>query len=59
MGDYVKIPRGECAALYALEGRVQALCALVEHKKYISIDEVMLILGFEPLEDDGGEANAD
>ena len=38
-------------ALCAMEGRVQALVDLIRAKKAVTIDDALIILGYEPEED--------
>lgn len=58
MESRVCIPLDEYRALCAMEGRVNALHDLVKEKQYVSIDEALIILGFEE-DGNAGKSDAD
>ena len=47
--NMVPVPRDEYASLCALQGKVYSLEALLRTEKYLSVNEALLILGFEPI----------
>lgn len=53
------IPQSEYDALRAVESNAQALERLARKNRYMTIDDALVILGFEPIEDekDAGEQN--
>lgn len=57
MDGRVCITLDEYRALCAMEGRVNALRDLVKEKKYVGVDEALVILGFEE-EEHAGESDA-
>ena len=63
MGENIKIPvpRDEYAALCALQGKVYSFEAMARKNRYMSIDDALVILGFEPIEEekDVGKPDAD
>lgn len=63
MGENVEIPvpRDEYAALCALQGKVYSFEAMARKNRYMSIDDALVILGFEPIEEekDVGKPDAD
>ena len=63
MGENIEIPvpRDEYAALCALQGKVYSLEALLRSEKYLNVNDALLILGFEPIEDEkyAGKPDAD
>lgn len=54
MGENIKIPvpRDEYAALCALQGKVYSFEAMARKNRYMSIDDALVILGFEPIEEE-------
>ena len=63
MGENIEIlvPRDEYAALCALQGKVYSFEAMARKNRYMSIDDALVILGFEPIEEekDVGKPDAD
>lgn len=59
--NMVPVPRDEYAALCALQGKVYSFEAMARKNRYMSIDDALVILGFEPIEDekDAGKPDAD
>lgn len=59
--NMVPVPRDEYAALCALQGKVYSFEAMARKNRYMSIDDALVILGFEPIEDekDAGEPHGD
>lgn len=57
----ITIPQSEYDALRAVESNAMALERLARKNKYMSIDDALVILGFEPIEDekDAGKPDAD
>lgn len=50
--NMVPVPRDEYAALCALQGKVYSFEAMARKNRYMSIDDALVILGFEPIEED-------
>ena len=59
--NMVPVPRDEYAALCALQGKVYSFEAMARKNRYMSIDDALVILGFEPIEEekDVGKPDAD
>lgn len=59
--NMVPVPRDEYAALCALQGKVYSFEAMARKNRYMSIDDALVILGFEPIEEekDAGKPDAD
>lgn len=57
----ITIPQSEYDALRAVESNTLALERLARKNRYMSIDDALVILGFEPIEDekDAGKPDAD
>lgn len=57
----ITIPQSEYDALRAVESNALALERLARKNRYMSIDDALVILGFEPIEDekDAGKPDAD
>lgn len=57
----ITIPQSEYDALRAVESNAMALERLARKNRYMSIDDALVILGFEPIEDekDAGKPDAD
>lgn len=57
----ITIPQSEYDALRAVESNALALERLARKNKYMSIDDALVILGFEPIEEekDAGKPDAD
>lgn len=57
----ITIPQSEYDALRAVESNAMALERLARKNKYMSIDDALVILGFEPIEEekDAGKPDAD
>lgn len=50
--NMVPVPRDEYAALCALQGKVYSFEAMARKNRYMSIDDALVILGFEPIEEE-------
>lgn len=48
----ITIPQSEYDALRAVESNAMALERLARKNKYMSIDDALVILGFEPIEEE-------
>lgn len=59
--DTVTIPRDEYDALIAIENNTRTLERLARKNGYMNIDDALVILGFEPIEEekDAGKQNGD
>lgn len=59
--DTVTIPRDEYDALIAIENNARALERLARKNGYMDIDDALVVLGFEPIEEekDAGKQNGD
>ena len=57
----ITIPQSEYDALRAVESNAMALERLARKNRYMSIDDALVILGFEPIEEekDVGKPDAD
>lgn len=57
----ITIPKSEYDALRAVESNAMALERLARKNRYMSIDDALVILGFEPIEEekDVGKPDAD
>lgn len=57
----ITIPQSEYDAMRAVESNAMALERLARKNKYMSIDDALVILGFEPIEEekDVGEPHDD
>lgn len=57
----IPVPRDEYAVLCALQGKVYSFEAMARKNRYMSIDDALVILGFEPIEEEknAGEPDAD
>ena len=57
----ITIPQSEYDALRAVESNAMALERLARKNKYMSIDDALVILGFEPIEEEKnvGKPDAD
>lgn len=57
----ITIPQSEYDALRAVESNALALERLARKNRYMSIEDALVILGFEPIEDekDAGKPDAD
>lgn len=57
----ITLPQSEYDALRAVESNALALERLARKNRYMSIDDALVILGFEPIEDekDAGKPDAD
>mgnify|MGYP005786880623 FL=1 len=57
----ITIPQSEYDALRAVESNAMALERLARKNRYMSIDDALVILGFEPIEEekDAGKPDAD
>lgn len=57
----ITLPQSEYDALRAVESNALALERLARKNKYMSIDDALVILGFEPIEEekDAGKPDAD
>lgn len=57
----ITLPQSEYDALRAVESNALALERLARKNRYMSIDDALVILGFEPIEEekDAGKPDAD